>query len=70
MQQLTSLLGNEIVSKVDRIIFVASAISRELPEELIKAVKLQASGGTRGSYNIFKCFYLGFFRQSEQMCGN
>lgn len=56
MQQLTLLLGNEIVPRVDRIIFVASAVSKEFPEELINAVKLQASGGTRGSHNLFNCF--------------
>lgn len=47
MQQLALLLGNEIVPRVDRIIFVASAVSKEFPEELINAVKLQASGGSR-----------------------
>ncbi|XP_034324602.2 uncharacterized protein [Magallana gigas] len=47
MQQLALLLGNEIVPRVDRIIFVASAVSKEFPEELINAVKLQASGRTR-----------------------
>lgn len=56
MQQLALLLGNEIVPRVDRIIFVASVVSKEFPEELINAVKLQASGGTRGSYNLFNCF--------------
>lgn len=56
MQQLALLLGNEIVPRVDRIIFVASAVSKEFPEELINAVKLQASGETRCSYNLFNCF--------------
>lgn len=60
MQQLTLFLGNEIIPQVDRIIFVASAVSKEFPEELINAVKLQASGGTRGSFNLFNCFLFCF----------
>nr|XP_022334920.1 uncharacterized protein LOC111131601 isoform X2 [Crassostrea virginica] len=39
--------GEEISRKVDRIIFVASAISRELPCELIRALVSQAMDGGR-----------------------
>lgn len=45
LQQLKYSDGN--VSKVDRIIFVASATSRECPTELIKAVRSQAMDGRR-----------------------
>lgn len=46
LQQLT--YNDENHSKVDRIIFVASAKSRECPTELIKAVRSQAMDGRRG----------------------
>nr|XP_034324601.1 uncharacterized protein LOC117689056 [Crassostrea gigas] len=45
LQQLT--YNDENHSKVDRIIFVASAKSRECPTELIKAVRSQAMDGRR-----------------------
>ncbi|XP_061173899.1 uncharacterized protein LOC133183004 [Saccostrea echinata] len=45
LQQLN--YGDEGHAKVDRIIFVASAKSKEFPAELIKAVLSQASDGTR-----------------------
>ena len=42
--------GEEISRKVDRIIFVASAISKDLPSHLIRALVSQAMDGKRGKY--------------------
>lgn len=40
---------NKTNTKVDRIIFIASAKSENLPEELIKSVRFLALEGSRGN---------------------
>ena len=45
--------GEESSRKLDRIIFVASARSRELPHELIRALITQAMGGRRGKHILY-----------------
>lgn len=64
LQQLT--YNDENHSKVDRIIFVASAKSRECPTELIKAVRSQAMDGRRGK--DCSCFLFIACVLTEGMC--
>lgn len=42
---------NKTNTKVDKIIFVASAKSRELPKDLIEAVISEATESSRGKLN-------------------
>ena len=48
--------GEESSAKIDRIIFVASARSKELPRELITALISQAMGGKRGNRFDSLCY--------------
>lgn len=43
---------NKINTKVDRIIFIASAKSENLPEELMKSVRFLALEGSRGNTTL------------------